>query len=75
MTSSYRGYARASDSLDASKIPDPSQKILQRNQEFLEDMREVRKFERLQESNAFQQYQKNTESLAKSIDTRRYLRQ
>ena len=42
MTSSYRGYARASDNLNSGKVIDPSQKILQRNKEFLEDYRRVR---------------------------------
>lgn len=62
MTSSYRGYARASDNLNSGKVIDPSQKILQRNKEFLEDYRRVREFERMQEADAFQQYQKNTQT-------------
>ena len=69
MTSSYRGYAQKSDTLDNRRIPDPSQKILQRNQEFLEDMREVRKFERQQEAVAFQQLDRNTKTQADAIDS------
>ena len=66
MTSSYRGYARASDNLNSGKIVDPSQKILQRNQEFLEDYRRVREFEKMQEAEAFQQYQRNTQTQTNS---------
>ena len=66
MTSSYRGYARASDNLNSGKVIDPSQKILQRNKEFLEDYRRVREFERQQEADAFQQYQKNTQTATNS---------
>jgi hypothetical protein len=66
MTSSYRGYARASGSLNSGKIVDPSQKILQRNQEFLEDFRRIREFERQQEADAFRQYQTNTKTAADS---------
>ena len=66
MTSSYRGYARASDNLNSGKVIDPSQKILQRNKEFLEDYRRVREFERQQEAEAFQQYQKNTQTATNS---------
>ena len=66
MTSSYRGYARASDNLNSGKVIDPSQKILQRNKEFLEDYRRVREFERQQEAAAFQQYQKNTQTQTNS---------
>jgi hypothetical protein len=66
MTSSYRGYARASENLNSGKVIDPSQKILQRNKEFLEDFRRVQEFERMQESDAFQQYQKNTETQTNS---------
>ena len=69
MTSSYRGYAQKSDTLDNRRIPDPSQKILQRNQEFLEDMREVRQFERQQEAEAFQQLDRNTKAQADAIDS------
>jgi hypothetical protein len=67
--SSYRGYARVSGSLDNLNVPDPSQKILQRNQAYLEDLRETKKFERIQEANAFQQYQKNQQATQDSIQT------
>ena len=67
--SSYRGYARVSGSLDNLNVPDPSQKILQRNQAYLEDLRETKKFERMQEANAFQQYQKNQQATQQSVDS------
>ena len=67
--SSYRGYARVSGSLDNLNVPDPSQKILQRNQAYLEDLRETKKFERMQEANAFQQYQRNQQATQDSIQT------
>ena len=67
--SSYRGYARVSGSLDNLNVPDPSQKILQRNQAYLEDLRETKKFERMQEANAFQQYQRNQQATQDSIQS------
>ncbi len=58
MTSSYRGYARASENLNSGRVVDPSQKILQRNNDYLEDFRRIREFERQQEAQAFAQYQR-----------------
>ena len=62
MTSSYRGYVKAPGSLDSFKKPDRGQKILKRNQEYLDDLREIRKFERAQEASAYNQYLRNQDA-------------